>query len=58
MKVKYFIIAAAVVVAFFIGGHFPSSNYLDMEKVIGYDTTETGLMLQTQTGGYYWEKGE
>ena len=34
-------------------------NYLNMETVTDFKTTETGLMLYTANGdGYYWEREE
>ncbi|WP_182431686.1 hypothetical protein [Clostridium sp. AF32-12BH] len=57
MKMNIAIILAALVVAFFIGRENPTSNYLNMETVNGWESTETGLMLYTVDGsGYYFEK--
>ena len=34
-----------------------NENYLNMENVVDFNATETGLMLYTQDGsGYYWER--
>lgn len=43
---------------FFVGKTLPSrEKYLDMETIVDFDATETGLMLYTQDGsGYYWER--
>lgn len=46
------IITAAVTTAYITC----KSNYINMDTVISYDTTETGLMLYNADGtGYYWE---
>ena len=55
----YVILTAALTAsAFLLGRNFPSrENYLDMETVVDFNATETGLMLYTQDGsGYYWER--
>lgn len=34
------------------------SNYLNMDSLISFDATETGLILYMEDGnGYYWERG-
>lgn len=44
--------------AFLLGKSMPDKeNYLNMENVVDFNATETGLMLYTQDGsGYYWER--
>ena len=46
--------------AFFMGRNCPNKeNFLDMQTVTGYETTETGLLLTTVDGsGYYWQMEE
>ena len=60
-KIAYIVLTLALTAsAFFIGKNLPPrENYLDMETVVDFDATKTGLMLYTQDGsGYYWERGE
>ena len=57
--IGYIMLTAAIsVAAFLLGRNFPSrENYLDMETVVDFNATETGLMFYTQDGsGYYWER--
>lgn len=58
-KIVYITLTLALTAsAFFVGKNFPPrENYLDMETVVDFAATETGLMLYTQDGsGYYWER--
>ena len=58
-KITYDVLTMALTAsAFFVGKNFPpSENYLNMNAVVDFDATETGLMLYTANGdGYYWEK--
>lgn len=57
--IGYIMLTAAIsVAAFFMGRNCPNKeNFLDMQTVVDFDATETGLMLYTQDGsGYYWER--
>lgn len=57
--IGYIMLTAAIsVAAFLLGKNCPNMNkFLDMETVVDFDATETGLMLYTQDGsGYYWER--
>lgn len=59
MKISYITLTLALTAsAFLLGKSMPDKeNYLDMETVVDFDATETGLMLYTQDGsGYYWER--
>lgn len=44
--------------AFSLGKSMPDKEkYINMETVVDFDATETGLMLYTSDGsGYYWER--
>ena len=45
------------IVSFIGGTKTNTENHLNMETVIDFETTETGLMLYTNDGnGYYLEK--
>ena len=58
-KITYIALTLALTVsAFLLGKSMPDKeNYLDMETIVDFDATETGLMLYTQDGfGYYWER--
>lgn len=60
-KVIGYIALTAVIsmAAFLMGRNCPSKEYLNMQTVTGYETTETGLLLTTVDGsGYYWEMEE
>ena len=55
----YVILTAALTAsAFLLGRNCPNMDkFLNMETVVDFDGTETGLMLYTQDGsGYYWER--
>ena len=57
--IGYIMLTAAIsVAAFLLGKNCPNKeNFLDMQTVVDFDATETGLMLYTQDGsGYYWER--
>ena len=58
-KIAYITLTLALTMsAFFVGKTLPSrEKYLDMETIVDFNATETGLMLYTQDGsGYYWER--
>lgn len=58
-KIRYIALTLALTVsAFLLGKSVPDKeNYLDMETVVDFNATETGLMLYTSDGsGYYWER--
>lgn len=58
-KIAYITLTLALTTsAFFVGKNLPPrENYLNMETVVDFDATETGLMLYTSDGsGYYWER--
>lgn len=58
-KIAYIVLTLALTAsAFLLGKSMPDKeNYLDMENVVDFNATETGLMLYTQDGsGYYWER--
>ena len=58
-KIAYIVLTMALTTsAFFVGKTLPSrENYLNMETVVDFDATETGLTLYTSDGsGYYWER--
>lgn len=58
-KIAYITLTLALTTsAFLLGKSVPDKeNYLNMETVVDFDATETGLMLYTQDGsGYYWER--
>ena len=58
-KITYITLTLALTAsAFLLGKSMPDKeNYLNMETVVDFDATETGLMLYTQDGsGYYWER--
>lgn len=58
-KIAYITLTLALTAsAFLLGKSMPDKeNYLNMETVVDFDATETGLMLYTQDGsGYYWER--
>lgn len=58
-KIAYIVLTMALTAsAFLLGKSIPDKeNYLNMETVVDFDATETGLMLYTQDGsGYYWER--
>lgn len=50
--------AAISVAAFLLGKSMPDKeNYINMETVVDFKATETGLILYTANGdGYYWER--
>lgn len=60
MKKKILMIIAVILVGVisFIGGtHTNTKDHLNMNTVVGFDATESGLMLYTDDGnGYYLEK--
>lgn len=64
MKKKILMIVAVILVGIilficgFIGGtHTNTKDHLNMNTVVGFDATESGLMLYTEDGsGYYFEK--
>ena len=57
MKIKHLLIAAALVAAFLLGKNTHGGEYLNMNSITDWSTTETGLMLYTVFGnGYYIEK--
>ena len=60
MKNRVLIIISMILISIvsFIGGtKINTENHLNMETVIDFETTETGLMLYTNDGnGYYLEK--
>ena len=42
---------------YLFGDRYISGEYLDLATVVGYDTTENGILLHTTDGnGYYIEK--
>ena len=59
-KVIGYIALTAVIsmAAFLLGKSMPDKeNYINMESVVDFKATETGLMLYTSDGsGYYWER--
>lgn len=58
-KIAYIVLTLALTAsAFLLGKSMPDKeNYLNMETIIDFNATETGLMLYTQDGsGYYWER--
>lgn len=58
-KIAYIVLTLALTAsAFLLGKSVPDKeNYLNMENVVDFNATETGLMLYTQDGsGYYWER--
>lgn len=58
-KIAYIVLTMALTTsAFLLGKSMPDKeNYLNMETVTDFDTTETGLTLYTANGdGYYWER--
>lgn len=57
-KVSAIILMLAIGIISFIGGtHMNTKHHLNMKTVVGFDTTENGLMLYTNDGnGYYLEK--
>ena len=58
-KIAYITLTLALTTsAFLLGKSVPDKeNYLNMETVVDFDATETGLMLYTSDGsGYYWER--
>ena len=58
-KITYVaLILALTMSAFLLGKSMPDKeNYINMESVVDFDATETGLMLYTANGdGYYWER--
>ena len=58
-KITYIVLTLALTAsAFLLGKSMPDKeNYLNMETVVDFKATETGLMLYTQDGsGYYWER--
>lgn len=58
-KIAYITLTMALTMsAFLLGKSMPDKeNYLNMETVVDYAATETGLMLYTSDGsGYYWER--
>lgn len=58
-KIAYIVLTLALTAsAFLLGKSMPDKeNYLNMENVVDFNATETGLMLYTQDGsGYYWER--
>lgn len=58
-KIAYIVLTMALTAsAFLLGMDLPNKeNYLNMETVVDFDATETGLMLYTANGdGYYWER--
>lgn len=58
-KIAYIVLTLALTAsAFLLGKSMPDKeNYLNMETVVDYAATETGLMLYTANGdGYYWER--
>ena len=58
-KIVYIVLTLALTAsAFLLGKSMPDKeNYLNMETVVDYAATETGLMLYTANGdGYYWER--
>lgn len=58
-KIIYITLTMALTTsAFLLGKSMPDKeNYINMETVVDFDATETGLMLYTQDdSGYYWER--
>ena len=58
-KITYIVLTLALTVSAFLLGKSvrDKENYINMETVVDFDATETGLMLYTSDGsGYYWEK--
>lgn len=58
-KIAYIALTLALTTsAFLLGKSMPDKEkYLDMETIVDFNATETGLMLYTQDGsGYYWER--
>ena len=58
-KIAYGIAVLALTAsAFLLGKSMPDKeNYLNMNGVVDFKATETGLMLYTSDGsGYYWER--
>ena len=57
-KIAITLTLALTASAFLLGKSMPDKeNYLNMENVVDFNATETGLMLYTQDGsGYYWER--
>lgn len=53
-------LALALAGAFLLGKSMhDKEKYLNMETIIDYNATDTGLMLYTADGnGYYWEMNE
>ena len=35
---------------------YAHENIIDMNNVIGIKTTENGVLIETETDGYYWER--
>lgn len=58
-KIAYIVLTLALAMsAFLLGKSMPDKeNYINMESVVDFDATETGLMLYTSDGsGYYWKR--
>lgn len=57
-KILTIIIAVAIsVVSFICGTQTNTEHHLNLKTVIGFDATESGLMLHTDDGnGYYLER--
>ena len=58
-KIAYIALTLALTAsAFLLGKSMPDKeNYINMESITDFKTTETGLMLYTANGdGYYWER--
>ena len=58
-KIAYIVLTLTLTAsAFLLGKSMPDKeNYINMESVVDFDATETGLMLYTANGdGYYWER--
>mgnify|MGYP006982407534 FL=1 len=58
-KIAYITLTLALTVsAFLLGKSMPDKeNYINMESIVDFDATDSGLMLYTANGdGYYWER--
>lgn len=57
---KLFIVGVALligIVGFILGTKVNTKHSINLNTVIGFDATETGLMLYTDDGnGYYFDK--
>lgn len=60
MKKRVFTIILMLVISiisFISGSYINTNNHLNLNTIVGFDTTETGLMLYTNDGGgYYLER--